>query len=145
MDRGHLIERSRRAVIVDHHVVQQTDRGATSADGSQLATKIFNNRFHSGTSLFDYIFLAHDFAPKSFKFTAESRSCFEVNASCRLADAKLMVCVTVSQLSFQANPRADAWFPSYNSFDVSRTAHVENHNRQVVIHAQRDCRSVHHF
>jgi hypothetical protein len=37
VDRGHLIQRRRRAVVINHHVIQDAHGGASGADGGDLA------------------------------------------------------------------------------------------------------------
>src|SRR6185503_12634474 len=59
MHRRHLAERRHRAVVINHHRVEQADGGATGADGRELAPEVVDNGFHSWPRFLDYVLFTH--------------------------------------------------------------------------------------
>ena len=56
---SHLVERCRRAVIVNRYGVEQAHRRASGAHGRQLAAHVVNRMIHARLGFFDDVFFAH--------------------------------------------------------------------------------------
>src|SRR5215216_1928491 len=59
MDRSHLAQRRHRAVVVNHHSVEETYRSTTRAHSRQLAPEVVDDGFHSWFSFFDNVLFTH--------------------------------------------------------------------------------------